>query len=222
MTGIYYTSPSGDGLCGGHLFDVMPLRDSIVTADGNELSRVSVQNVNVGTDGRAPLSIETREMMDTTSVVVSTVFDRFRNMRLNSFGLDYVSQSVPIIHHISVSTIDERGCVHTSSLITGSLEETSCSRAICSPGVTGYVGSSSTIAPLNHAYLCLNVTDGVIRPEIIPFTNTRLGTTYEGDGHRENTHHTGGLFQHNEVFPTTPMSDTSSLGTRSMRQSSIK
>ncbi|GJU24127.1 hypothetical protein Tco_1162748 [Tanacetum coccineum] len=143
MTGIYYTSPSGDGLCGGHLFDVMPLRDSIVTADGNELSRVSVQNVNVGTDGR-------------------------------------------------------RLCV------------------------TGYVGSSSTIAPLNHAYLCLNVTDGVIRPEIVPFTNTSLGTTYEGDGHRENTHHTGGLFQHNEVFPTTPMSDTSSMGTRSMRQSSIK
>ncbi|GKE00284.1 hypothetical protein Tco_1388267 [Tanacetum coccineum] len=113
MTGIHYTSPSSDGLCGGHLFDVMPLRDSIVTADGNELSRVGVQNVNVGTDGRAPF-----------------------------FGSDYVSQSVPIIHHISVSTVDERGCV------------------------MGYVGSSSTIAPLNHAYLCLNVTDGVVRPEI--------------------------------------------------------
>ncbi|GJR12822.1 hypothetical protein Tco_0795474 [Tanacetum coccineum] len=231
MTGIHYTSPNGDVLCGGQRFDVMSLGDSIVivffvrTTDGNELPCAGVQNVNVGTDGRAPLSIETREMMDTTSVVVSTVFDRFRNMRLNSFGLDYVSQSVPIIHHISVSTVDERGCVHTSSLITGSLEETSCSRAICSPGsffVTGYVGLSSTIAPLNHAYLCLNVTDGVVRPEIVPFTNTSLGTTYEGDDHRENTHHTGGLFQHNEVFPTTPMSDTSSLGTRSMRQSSIK
>ncbi|GJR12826.1 hypothetical protein Tco_0795478 [Tanacetum coccineum] len=143
MTGIYYTSPSGDGLCGGHLFDVMPLRDSIVT--------------------------------------------------------------VPIIHHISVSIVDERGCVHTSPLITGSLEETSCSRAICSLGVAGYVGSSSRIAPPNHAYLCLNVTDGVVRPEIVPFTSTRPGTTYEGDGHRENTHHTGGLFQHSEVFPTTPI-----------------
>ncbi|GKA86644.1 DNA helicase [Tanacetum coccineum] len=155
MTGIQYTSPSGDGLCRGRLFDVMPLRDSIVTADGNELARAGVQNVNVGTD-------------------------------------------VLIIHHISVSIVDERGCVHTSPLITGSLEETSCSRAICSPGLAGYVGSSSRIAPLNHAYLCLNVTDGVVRPKIIPFTSTRPGTTYEGDGQKENTHHTGGLFQHSE------------------------
>ncbi|GJT34440.1 hypothetical protein Tco_0924859 [Tanacetum coccineum] len=141
MTGIQHTSPSGDGLCSGRLFDVMPLRDSIVigdflwflyvyyllwvfllsfscllffvrTTDGNELAQAGVQNVNVGTAGRAPL-----------------------------FGSDYVSQSVPIIHHISVSTVDERGCVHTSPLITGSLEETSCSRAICSPGVAGYVGT---------------------------------------------------------------------------------
>ncbi|GJW11330.1 DNA helicase [Tanacetum coccineum] len=162
MTGIQYTSPSGDGLCRGRLFDVMPLRDSIVTSDGNELARDGVQNVNVGTAGRAPLSIETREMTGAINVVVSTVFDRIRNMRLNSFGSDYVSQSVPIIHHISVSTVDERGCVHTSPLITGSLEETSCSRAICSPGVAG------------------------------------PGTTYEGDGHRENTHHTGGLFRYSE------------------------
>nr|GEW84695.1 helitron helicase-like domain-containing protein [Tanacetum cinerariifolium] len=212
MTGIHYTSPSGDGLCGGHHFDVMALRDSIVTSDGNELPRAGVKNVNVGIEGRAPLSIETCEMMDTTNVPVSTVFERFRNVRLNSFGSHYLSQSV--------STVDERGCVHTSPLITGSWEETSCSRAICSHGVAGYVSSSSTIAPLNHAYLCLNVTDGVVRPEIVPFTNTRPVTTHEGNGYRENTRHTGGLFQQNEVFSITPMSDTSSLGTRSMRRSS--
>ncbi|GJV12194.1 hypothetical protein Tco_1353735 [Tanacetum coccineum] len=64
MTGIQHTSPSGDGLCSDRLFDVMPLRDSIVIADGNELARAGVQNVNVGTAGRAPLSIETREMTD--------------------------------------------------------------------------------------------------------------------------------------------------------------
>nr|GEW29557.1 DNA helicase [Tanacetum cinerariifolium] len=75
MTGIDYTSPSGDELCGGHRFDVMPLGDSNVP------------------DGRAPLSIGTHEMMHTTNVPVSMVFDRFRNMRLNRFGSDYVSQS---------------------------------------------------------------------------------------------------------------------------------
>ncbi|GJX30769.1 DNA helicase [Tanacetum coccineum] len=221
MTRIRYTTQSGDGLCGGRLFDVMPFRECILTGDGNELARAGVQNVNVGTGGRAPLSIEACEMTGTTNVAVSKVFDRFRNMRLNSFCSDYVNQSVPIIHHISVSTVDERGCVHTSPLITSSLEETSYSRAICSPGVAGYVGSSSRIAPVNHAYLCLNVTDGIVRPEIVPFTRTRP-TTYEGDDHRQNTYHTCGLFQHSEVFPTTAMSDMAYLGTRSMTQSSIK
>ncbi|GKA82950.1 DNA helicase, partial [Tanacetum coccineum] len=153
MSGIDYTSPSSDELCGGHRFDVMPLGDSNVIADGNELPQVSVQNLDVGTDVRAPLSIGSHDMMDTTNVLVSMVFD----------------------------------CV------------------------VGYVGSSSTIAPVNHAYLCLNVTDGVVRLEIVPFTNSRLGSTYEGDGRRKNTH---GLFQHIEVFAATPVSDTSSLGAR--------
>nr|GEX88193.1 hypothetical protein [Tanacetum cinerariifolium] len=79
MTGIDYTSPSGDDLCGGHRFDVLPLEDSNVTVffvrttDGNELSCAGIQNVGVGTDGRAPLSIRTHEMMHTTNVPVSMV-----------------------------------------------------------------------------------------------------------------------------------------------------
>ncbi|GJX45249.1 hypothetical protein Tco_0261925 [Tanacetum coccineum] len=222
MTGIQYTGASGDGLCRRRLFDVMPLRDSVVRADGNELARTGVQSVSVGSVGRAPLSVETRDMPATTNVVVSTVFDRFRNMRLYSFGSHSVRQSAPIIHHVSVSTVDERGCVHTRPLITGSLQESSSSRAICGPGVAGYVGSSSRIAPSNHAYLCLDVVDGVVRPKIVPFTSTRPGNTYEGDDFRENTCHTVGSFQHSQVPPTTPVSHTSYFGGRSTTQSSIK
>ncbi|GKF31762.1 hypothetical protein Tco_0101560, partial [Tanacetum coccineum] len=178
--------------------------------------------VSVGSVGRAPLSVETRDMPATTNVVVSMVFDRFRNMRLYSFGSHSVRQSAPIIHHVSVSTVDERGCVHTRPLITGSLQESSSSRAICGPGVAGYVGSSSRIAPSNHAYLCLDVADGVVRPKIVPFTSTRPGNTYEGDDFRENTCHTVGSFQHSQVPPTTPVSHTSYFGGRSTTQSSIK
>ncbi|GKB88812.1 hypothetical protein Tco_0961084 [Tanacetum coccineum] len=113
MTGIQYTSPSGDGLCRGRLFDVMSLGDSIVivffvrTTDGNELPCAGVQNVNVGTAGRAPLSIET-----SAEKTVSIIDAEF-------------------------SIVDEQGCMYTSPLITALLEETSCSRAICSPGVAG-------------------------------------------------------------------------------------
>ncbi|GKB83788.1 DNA helicase, partial [Tanacetum coccineum] len=189
---------------------------------GNELARTGVQSVSVGSVGRAPLSVETRDMPATTNVAVSTVFDRFRNMRLYSFGSHSVRQSAPIIHHVSVSTVDERGCVHTRPLITGSLQESSSSRAICGPGVAGYVGSSSRIAPSNHAYLCLDVADGVVRPKIVPFTSTRPGNTYEGDDFRENTCHTVGSFQHSQVPPTTPVSHTSYFGGRSTTQSSIK
>nr|GEU81830.1 DNA helicase [Tanacetum cinerariifolium] len=238
MIGIDYTSPSGDELCGGHHFDVMPLGDSNVTvffvrtSDGNELSRAGVQNLGVGTDVQGPLSIKSHDMMDTTNVPVPMVFDHFRNTRFKNFRSDYmwkpgnfqrandhhiqtgpVGNAAPVIHHISVSRVNEGA---------SSLEESSYSREICTHGVVGYVGSSSTIAPVNRAYLCLNVTDGVVRPKIIPFTNNRMGSTYEGDGRIENTHDTGGLFQHSEVFVATPVSDTSSVGACSMRRPSIQ
>ncbi|GJT12482.1 hypothetical protein Tco_0859524 [Tanacetum coccineum] len=197
MTGIQYTGASGDGLCRRRLFDVMPLRDSVVRADGNELARTGVQSVSVGSVGRAPLSVETRDMPATTNVAVSTVFDRFRNMRLYSFGSHSVRQSAPIIHHVSVSTVDERGCVHTRPLITGSLQESSSSRAICGPGVAGYVGSSSRIAPSNHAYLCLDVADGVVRPKIVPFTRHTPSYIDLGDCDQQ-CHHCGCLFWYGE------------------------
>nr|GEW82237.1 DNA helicase [Tanacetum cinerariifolium] len=156
MTRIDYTSPSGDELCGGHHFHVMPLGDSnvtvffVCTTNGDELPRAGVQNLGVGTDGRAPLSIGSHDMMDTTNVPVSMVFDRFRNIRLNSYGSTY----------------------------------------ICHSDLKSY--------------------------------NSRLGSTYEGDSPRENTHDIAGMFHYSKVFLATLVSDTSSLGAHSMRRPSIQ
>nr|GEX90116.1 berberine/berberine-like protein [Tanacetum cinerariifolium] len=122
---------------------------------------------------RRELSTEIHDVLDTTMVPLSRVFDRFRNLGLNVFGSNYMCHAAPIIHQISVTRVDEGGCVRTNRLITTSLEESFYPHAICAQGVGGHVCSTSTIAPVNHAYLCLNVTDCVIRSEIIPFPNRR-------------------------------------------------
>ncbi|GJS49151.1 DNA helicase [Tanacetum coccineum] len=54
-------------------------------------------------------------------------------------------------------------------------------------GVGSHVGSPSAIAPVNHAYLCLNVTDCIIRPAIIPFVNSRLENAYQSHARGDNS-----------------------------------
>ncbi|GJR08538.1 DNA helicase [Tanacetum coccineum] len=85
-------------------------------------------------------------------------------------------------------SVDEQGCVHTRPLTTGALQETSGSWPIRGPDGVSYVGSSSTVAPFNHAYLCLDVTDA---SEALPTTTlshesdfTTCSTTQSSiDGH---------------------------------------
>ncbi|GJT84024.1 hypothetical protein Tco_1058366 [Tanacetum coccineum] len=214
MSGIDFINLDDDQLCGQQRFNFMRLRNSNSIANGHEvdggsipghtlafqgsgerreLPRADVQTVGIGGNVRARLSTESHDMLDTTMVPLSRVFDCFSNMRLNGFRSDYmchagdrqptkdqqiqttaVGNAAPIIHHMLVTIVNEGGCVRTNPLITASLEESFYSHAICTQGVVGHVASSSTIAPVSHAYLCLIVTDCVIRPEIIPFPNSRL------------------------------------------------
>ncbi|GKB18819.1 hypothetical protein Tco_0852742 [Tanacetum coccineum] len=91
------------------------------------------------------LSTETHDVLDTTTVPLSRVFDRFRNVGFNAFDRQ--------------TTEDREMQTATAG----------------AAGVGSHVGSPSAIAPVNHAYLCLNVTDCIIRPAIIPFVNSRTG-----------------------------------------------
>nr|GEU30211.1 DNA helicase [Tanacetum cinerariifolium] len=129
-----------------------------------ELPRANVQTVSIGGNVSPRFSTETHDVLDTTTVPLSRVFDRFRNLGLNIFGSDYMCHAG--------DRVDERGCVRTNPLITASLEASFYLHVVCAEGVGSHVGSSSITAPVNHAYLCLNVTDCVIRPEIIPFQTT--------------------------------------------------
>ncbi|GJV36121.1 helitron helicase-like domain-containing protein [Tanacetum coccineum] len=193
----------------------------VYTPDGNKLVRGSVQIVNVGTAVQPPLYTDPCQMAHTNAVGFPPVFERLRNMQLDTLGSQSVRQSVPIIHHVSVSTVDEQGCVHTRPLTTGALQETSGSWPIRGPDGVSYVGSSSTVAPFNHAYLCLDVTDAVVRPQIVPFTSTMTSNVYEQDGHIKDTHDGTDLFEQSEALPTTTLSHESDFTTCSTTQSSI-
>ncbi|GKE36235.1 hypothetical protein Tco_1459640, partial [Tanacetum coccineum] len=115
------------------------------------------------------LSTDTHDVLDTTTVPLSRVFDRFRNLGLNKFDRQAT----------------ENQEIQTTPAGTA--------------GVGSHVGSPSVTAPVNHAYLCLNVTDCVIRPEIIPFSNSRLENAYQSHARGENSDTIGLMSPHNEV-----------------------
>ncbi|GJX34771.1 hypothetical protein Tco_0246328 [Tanacetum coccineum] len=75
-------------------------------------------------------------------------------------------------------------------------------------GVGSHVGSPSAIAPVNHAYLCLNVTDCIIRPAIIPFVNSRLENAYQSHARGDNSDTIDLMSPDNEV-PVSGESSTS-------------
>ncbi|GJR22636.1 DNA helicase [Tanacetum coccineum] len=257
MSDIDCTNPNDDQISGQQRFNFMRLHNSNTTGDtlafqesgdSRELTRADVQTVSIRGNVRSRLSTETHDMLDTTTVPLSMVFDCFRNMWWNGFevrlhvprrlvllavniecdrkpiedqeirttvvgnagyytfyspfllylamytlvtnqcsNVDFVYFLLctsPIIHQISFTRVDEGGFVRTNPLITASLEESFYPHAIC---VVGHAALSSIIAPVNHAYLCLNVTDCVIRPEIIPFPTNRLENAYQSHARGENS-----------------------------------
>ncbi|GJV14743.1 hypothetical protein Tco_1360066 [Tanacetum coccineum] len=115
------------------------------------------------------LSTKTHHVLDTTTVPLSKVFERFRNLEFNAFDRQ---------------TTEDREI------------QTATAGAA---GVGSHVGSPSAIAPVNHAYLCLNVTDCVIRPAIIPFLNSRLENAYQSHARGDNSNTIDLMSPHNEV-----------------------
>ncbi|GJZ17269.1 DNA helicase [Tanacetum coccineum] len=107
---------------------------------------------------RTRLSTGSHDMVDTTMVHVSRIFDRFRNMRFNSLGSDYMSHA------------DNRYRAGDQEIRTTTVEKAD---------ILGYTASSSRMAPVNHAYLCMDVTDCIIRPEIITFPNNSVENVYQ-------------------------------------------
>ncbi|GJW11648.1 hypothetical protein Tco_1577475, partial [Tanacetum coccineum] len=135
--------------------------------DNHEDHRVTVSGDRRNVSMRS--STETHDVLDTTMVPLSRVFERFRNLEFNAFDRQ--------------TTEDRQIQTATAG----------------AAGVGSQVGSPSAIAPVNHAYLCLNVTDCVIRPAIIPFLNSRLENAYQGHARGDSSNTIDLMSPHNEA-----------------------
>nr|GEX49840.1 hypothetical protein [Tanacetum cinerariifolium] len=70
------------------------------------------------------------------------------------------------ISKLSASHVLKRGYPHSLSTVR--------------QDILGYPASLPTMATANHAYLCLDVRDCIIRPEIITFPHSSRKNTYQG------------------------------------------
>ncbi|GJY61332.1 hypothetical protein Tco_0461989 [Tanacetum coccineum] len=97
------------------------------------------------------------DLVDATMVPVSRIFDRLRRMCLDTRGSDCVNTSGnsywQILHQNESA---QRADMHLVS------------------HMLGHTPSSSLVAPLNHTYLCMDVTEHTIRPQIISFSDDSL------------------------------------------------
>nr|GEW55956.1 hypothetical protein [Tanacetum cinerariifolium] len=113
------------------------------------------------------------DLVYVTTVPISRIFDRLRHMCLDTRGSDYVNNlgnSYRQILHQNESTqrADKQLVSHTRAHVfeTVSLHTQS--------DMLGHTPSSSLVASLNHAYLCMDVTEHTIRPQIIFFSDGSL------------------------------------------------
>ncbi|GJT67444.1 hypothetical protein Tco_1018924 [Tanacetum coccineum] len=113
------------------------------------------------------------DLVDATMVPVSRIFDRLRRMCLDTRGSDCVNtlgNSYWQILHQNESA--QRADMHLVSRTRAHVFETVSMHT--QSDMLGHAPSSSLVAPLNHAYLCMDVTKHTIRPQIISFSNGSL------------------------------------------------
>ncbi|GJR52714.1 DNA helicase [Tanacetum coccineum] len=201
---VFFFETTDDNLFnGGSIQEDTPISKESI--ERRETPSVDVQILGIGG----------HDMVPTTTVHVSRIFDRFRNMRLNNLGSDYMSHAAPITDKVSVPNVHKRGCLHTVST-TSSLEESIHRNTICTQDILGHTASSSRKAPVNHAYLCMDVTNYIIRPEIITFPNSSAKNVYQSHARGDYSDTTYCIILHNEV---SAISECSTLGTQKTSQS---
>ncbi|GKA70463.1 hypothetical protein Tco_0776602 [Tanacetum coccineum] len=148
--------------------DILGHKDTPISEESierRETPSVDVQILRIGGNVNTRLSTEGRDMVPTTMVHVSRIFDRFRNMRLHSLGSDYMSHAdnrcrvgdqqirTRTLENAVPINVHKRGCLHTISTAS-SLEESIQRNTIRTEDTLGHTASSSRMALVNHAYLC--------------------------------------------------------------------
>ncbi|GJS78814.1 retrovirus-related pol polyprotein from transposon TNT 1-94 [Tanacetum coccineum] len=195
-----------------NLFNDGSIQEDIPISEENvgkhETPSTDVQILRNGRNVSTRLSTGGHDVVPTTTMLVLRIFDHFRNMRLNSVGSDYMShadnQNRTGDQQIRTRTLEnadsnvhKRGCLHTVST-TSSLEESVQPEMIRARDIIGHASSSSRMAPVNHAYLCMDVTDCIIRPEIINFPNSSAKNVYQSHVQGEYSDSTHCRILHNE------------------------
>ncbi|GJV76911.1 DNA helicase [Tanacetum coccineum] len=181
--------------------------------------RILIDSGNVSTW----MSTGCHDVVPTTTVPISRIFDRFRNMCLNNVGSDYMSHVglyswsiigtatgiTLITDEVSNSNIHKRGCLHNVST-PSSIEENVHPETIRARDSLGHTVSSSRTATVNHAYLCMDVTDCIIRPQIVNFPHTNATNVYQSHVQGEYSDTTHCRILHSEA---SAINDCSTLGT---------
>ncbi|GJS30080.1 hypothetical protein Tco_0490700 [Tanacetum coccineum] len=203
ITVFFFDTTDDNEFNGGSIQEYTPTSEESI--ERREAPSADVQTLGISGNVRTRLSTGSHDMVDTTMVHVLRIFDRFRNMRLNSLGPDYMSHAdnrhrtedqeiqtrsienagyhifyEPFILYSTIYT-SEGVCIlykgsfirsAKSPLITASPEETLHPNAIRTQDILGHTASSSRMAPVNHAYLCMDVTDCIIRPDVTSVTKS--------------------------------------------------
>nr|GFA19832.1 hypothetical protein [Tanacetum cinerariifolium] len=117
-----------------------------------------------GGDVSTRLSTRSHDVLCTTTVHVSTIFDRFRNMRLNTVESDYTGhaddQDRTGDQQVRTRTLENQGYQNLykrfglSSTVYTLVEDDVQTETTRGRDVLGYTASSSQMASVNHAYLC--------------------------------------------------------------------
>ncbi|GJV74979.1 hypothetical protein Tco_1506563, partial [Tanacetum coccineum] len=169
------------------------------------------------------------ECFDFMGTRISNIIDNWYHTEDQEIQTRSVENAAAITDEVSISNVDKRGCLHTvstprsiegsftrsaeSPLITASPKETLHPNAL---HIMGHTASSSRMAPVNPAYLCIDVTDCIVRPKIITIPNNSPKNAYQNHVRGEYSDTTDHIFLYNEV---SAINECSTLGTQKTSQS---
>ncbi|GJT23250.1 retrotransposon protein, putative, ty1-copia subclass [Tanacetum coccineum] len=129
--------------------------------------------------------VDVRNNADRNCVPVSRVFDRFRNVRATSDRAEYICS-----RPLAAVDSGNRGSVYTVDVPVSNVPK-AASEGIISNNTTKNlkhtdipytVVCQTSLTTFNHAYMCLDCKDCIIRPALIFFSNTVQETVNRGYG----------------------------------------
>ncbi|GJW89594.1 DNA helicase [Tanacetum coccineum] len=135
-------------------------------------------------------AVDVRNNADRNCVPVSRVFDHFRNMRATSDQAEYMSQTASCSHPLASVDSGNRGSVYTAvmpvsnvpKVASEGLISNNTTKSLKHTDIPYNVVCQASLTTFNHAYLCLDCKDYIIRPALIIFPNTVQETRNRGYG----------------------------------------